>query len=201
MTFNGYGVWAIYRFEMARALRTLWNRVGEVFEVPAAKRGARQEAVTSWRELTRDDPYVNILRGTISTFGAAVGGAENITEENMPEAHIRGDIKHHLDTHVAPGREALLFPAARGGHMNDRVFSREYFGQALKAIGREGIRVHDLRHFAGTQTARVGNLVETMERLGHSTVKASLIYQQVVSGRDAAVAEALSALASDSPKP
>ncbi|MDU4678872.1 MAG: methylmalonyl-CoA mutase family protein, partial [Cutibacterium granulosum] len=38
-----------------RALRTLWNRVGEVFEVPAGKRGARQEAVTSWRELTRDD--------------------------------------------------------------------------------------------------------------------------------------------------
>ena len=25
MTFNGYGVWAIYRFEMARALRTLWQ--------------------------------------------------------------------------------------------------------------------------------------------------------------------------------
>jgi ABC-2 type transport system permease protein len=27
MTFNGYGVWAIYRFEMARALRTLWQSV------------------------------------------------------------------------------------------------------------------------------------------------------------------------------
>ena len=25
MSFNGYGVWAIYRFEMARALRTLWQ--------------------------------------------------------------------------------------------------------------------------------------------------------------------------------
>ncbi|MEA3041236.1 MAG: type transport system permease protein, partial [Sphingomonadales bacterium] len=25
MTFNLYGVWAIYRFEMARALRTLWQ--------------------------------------------------------------------------------------------------------------------------------------------------------------------------------
>ena len=27
MTFNAYGVWAIYRFEMARALRTLWQSV------------------------------------------------------------------------------------------------------------------------------------------------------------------------------
>ena len=27
MTFNGYGLWAIYRFEMARALRTIWQSV------------------------------------------------------------------------------------------------------------------------------------------------------------------------------
>ena len=27
MTFNGYGVWAIYTFEMARALRTLWQSI------------------------------------------------------------------------------------------------------------------------------------------------------------------------------
>ena len=27
MTFNGYGVWAIYKFEMARAIRTLWQSI------------------------------------------------------------------------------------------------------------------------------------------------------------------------------
>jgi ABC-2 type transport system permease protein len=27
MTFNGYGVWAIYKFEMARAIRTIWQSV------------------------------------------------------------------------------------------------------------------------------------------------------------------------------
>ena len=56
------------------------------------------------------------------------------------------------------------------------------------------MRVHDLRHFAGTQTARVGTLRETMDRLGHSTVAASLVYQGLVSGRDVEVAEALSKL-------
>lgn len=114
--------------------------------------------------------------------------------------HIRSDLRAHLATNVAKDPEALLFPAARGGHMNDRVFSREYFADALAAIGRDGVKrprpkVHDLRHFAGTQTARVGNLVETMGRLGHSTVKASLTYQAIVSGRDVEVAEALSELA------
>lgn len=111
--------------------------------------------------------------------------------------HIRDDIQHHLDSHVGPDPEALLFPAVRGGHMNDRVFRREHFDLALEAIGKDkaDVRLHDLRHFAGTQAARVGNLVETMGRLGHTTVKASLIYQQIVSGRDAQVAAALSELA------
>lgn len=62
-----------------RALRRLWARVGEVAGVPAAKRGAIQLAVTSRRMITRDDPFVNLLRGTIATFAAAVGGAESIT--------------------------------------------------------------------------------------------------------------------------
>ena len=108
--------------------------------------------------------------------------------------HIRDDLRHHLETNVPKDPEALLFWAARGCHLNDKVF-RDYFTPALASIGREGVRIHDLRHFAGTQTARVGNLVETMSRLGHSTVKASLMYQQIVSGRDVAVAEALSELA------
>lgn len=62
-----------------RALRRLWARVGEVSGVPANARGAVQHAVTSWRMITRDDPWVNLLRGTIATFAAAVGGAEIIT--------------------------------------------------------------------------------------------------------------------------
>jgi integrase len=109
--------------------------------------------------------------------------------------HIRDDLQRHLDSYVAGDGEALVFPPARGGcHLSDKVF-RDYFIPALGAIGRTNVRIHDLRHFSGTQTARVGSLVETMGRLGHSTVKASLIYQQIVSGRDAAVAEALSQLA------
>ena len=92
--------------------------------------------------------------------------------------HIRDDLKHHLDTYVGEDPTAQLFPAARGCHLNDRVF-RDYLAPALKTIGREDMRIHDLRHFAGTQAARVGNLPETMARLGHSTPKVSSIYQGI----------------------
>ncbi|MDR0415967.1 MAG: methylmalonyl-CoA mutase family protein [Propionibacteriaceae bacterium] len=62
-----------------RALRRLWARVGEVLGVPEADRGARQQAVSSWRVISRDDPWVNLLRGTVGVFAAAVGGADAIT--------------------------------------------------------------------------------------------------------------------------
>lgn len=112
--------------------------------------------------------------------------------------HIRADLTAHLADHVADGDDALLFPATRGCHLNDRVF-RDYLDPALTKVDRKGLRIHDLRHFAGTQTARVANLKETMDRLGHSTVKASLIYQQAVDGRDHEVAAALSKLATGAP--
>ena len=109
--------------------------------------------------------------------------------------HIRTDLKHHLDVFADKGQDGLVFPPQRGScHLNDKVF-RGAIAKPLRDIGRETLRIHDLRHFSGTMTARVGNLAESMARLGHSTVRASLLYQQVVSGRDAEIAAALSALA------
>jgi integrase len=110
--------------------------------------------------------------------------------------HIRDEIKHHLDTHVSYGPDAMLFAPANGGcHLNDQVF-REQFNPALTEIGCEGVRVHDLRHFAGTMTALTGaTLAETMARLGHSTPKAAMLYQQVASGRAEEIAAGLSRLA------
>ncbi len=60
-----------------RALRTLWARIEESC-------GLRPEpafvaAETAWRMMTRNDPQVNILRTTIATFAAAIGGADSIT--------------------------------------------------------------------------------------------------------------------------
>jgi hypothetical protein len=45
-------------------------------------------------------------------------------------------------------------------------------------------------------TARVGaSLAESQARLGHSTVKAAMMYQAAVSERQTVIAEAMSALA------
>ncbi|GAA4601355.1 methylmalonyl-CoA mutase [Actinoplanes octamycinicus] len=61
-----------------RAARRLWARVAQVCGVPAA--GAqRQHAVTSAAMMTVRAPWSNLLRTTIATFAAGIGGADAIT--------------------------------------------------------------------------------------------------------------------------
>ncbi len=48
---------------------------------------------------------------------------------------------------------------------------------AFKAAGLTGIHFHDLRHAGNLLIANAGaNLRELMERMGHSTSRAALIY-------------------------
>lgn len=149
------------------------------------------------KDFDADCSVVTVARGVTHRSGACM---IDTPKDGQPAKvvippHIRDDIKAHLANHVDKAADSMLFAPARGGcHVNDRVFAKDVFKPALAAIGRDDMRFHDLRHFAGTMTAQVGNLVETMARLRHSTHKASLIYQQQVSGRDIAVADALSAL-------
>jgi methylmalonyl-CoA mutase len=62
-----------------RALRRAWARIGESVGVDEQARGAFTHAVTSGRMFTRDDAWTNILRSTLATFGASLGGADAIT--------------------------------------------------------------------------------------------------------------------------
>ena len=62
-----------------RAARRVWDRVAELCEASAQRRGQVQHATTSAAMLTRRDPWVNMLRTTIGCFAAAIGGADAIT--------------------------------------------------------------------------------------------------------------------------
>ncbi len=61
-----------------RAARRLWHQVLAHSDAPDAP-GQVQHAVTGRPMLTRYDPWVNILRGTIAAFAAGVGGADAVT--------------------------------------------------------------------------------------------------------------------------
>ncbi len=60
-----------------RALRLLWARIEQ--SCGLTPKPIFIAAETSWRMLTQRDPYVNMLRATIATFSAGLGGANAIT--------------------------------------------------------------------------------------------------------------------------
>ena len=62
----------------------------------------------------------------------------------------------------------MLFPRVSGKHLTN--VRDAGWSKAVEAVGRKGLRFHDLRHFAGTMASQVGaSTAETMRRIGHST--------------------------------
>ena len=59
-----------------RALRLLWARIEQASGL--APKPLFVAADTAWRMLTQRDPYVNMLRATMATFSAGLGGADSI---------------------------------------------------------------------------------------------------------------------------
>jgi methylmalonyl-CoA mutase len=60
-----------------RALRVLWARIEQASGL--APKPLFIATDTAWRMLTQRDPYVNMLRATMATFSAGLGGANAVT--------------------------------------------------------------------------------------------------------------------------
>jgi len=93
-----------------RAARRLWARVLELSG--AGSTAMRIHAATSRPMLSKYDPYVNMLRGTVAAFAAGVGGADAVTvlpfdsANGRPEGfgrRIARNVNHLLidESHVA----------------------------------------------------------------------------------------------------
>jgi len=78
-----------------RAARRLWGRISEACGHTRAVRRMRLHATTSARMVSRRDPWVNILRGTVAALAASVAGADSVTvlpftvAIGLPDAHAR----------------------------------------------------------------------------------------------------------------
>ena len=142
---------------------------------------------------------VKIRRGVVRVDGEFIIGPPKsdagVRDVAIPP-HLVPLVKDHLSNHTAPGRDALLFPAATDGnrHMAPATLYKVYY-PAREAAGRKDLRWHDLRHTGAVLAAQTGaTLAELMGRLGHSTPGAAMRYQHAAADRDAEIARRLSAL-------
>ena len=102
-------------------------------------------------------------------------------------------IRTHLDTFTGQDDDSAVFTSPTGLPLRHGNFRRRVWLPALKAAGLSAIHFHDLRHTGNTFTAdAAANLRELMERMGHSTTKAALVYLHSTSARQRAIADAVS---------
>ena len=105
---------------------------------------------------------------------------------------IRADLREHLERFASEDDEALVFTSPMGTPMRHSNFYRRVWLPAVAKVGRPGIHFHDLRHTGNTLTADEGaNLRELMDRMGHSSTRAALIYLHSSNERQRMLADAV----------
>jgi integrase len=98
----------------------------------------------------------------------------------MPKA-VTELLDVHLTDFTNPGPKAFVFTSSNGNSLDRANFRKRVWLPACQQIGVEGLRFHDLRHFAATLGATSGvSLKGLMTMMGHSTADAALRYQHAV---------------------
>jgi methylmalonyl-CoA mutase len=118
-----------------RAARLLWDRVQQACGLEA--RPVFIHAETAWRSLTGRDPHVNLLRGTVATFSAGVGGADSIGVQpftaalGLPDAFAR---------RIARNTQLILIEQANLWRVADPAAGAGGFEALTQALCQQGWR-------------------------------------------------------------
>ena len=141
---------------------------------------------------------VELSRGPLVTGPPkSAAGKRDVT---IP-AFLLPDVSAHLDTFTAADPRALVFTGPKGAQLRRSNFSRAW-NKATIAADVSGFHFHDLRHTGNTLAGEAGaSLRELMDRMGHGTTRAALIYQHRTTLRDKMIADAISKRAEAERKP
>jgi len=160
-----------------RALRLLWARIEAACGLEP--KPVFIAAETAWRMLTQRDPYVNMLRATMATFSAGLGGANSITV--LPHTLALG-LPDPFARRVARNTQLILLeesnlakvsdPAAGSGGIETLTQQLcEAAWQLFQEIERAGgvfaaLEQNLIQHkVAATRTAREANIARRKDAL------------------------------------
>ncbi|MEV7141368.1 methylmalonyl-CoA mutase family protein [Streptomyces tauricus] len=145
-----------------RAARRLWARVAEVCGAPRA--GAQvQHAVTSPVMMSRRDPWVNMLRTTIATLAAGVGGADAVTV--LPFDHALG-LPDAFARRIARNTSTILVEESHLARVIDPAGGSWYVERLTDELAHAGWEFFQHIEGLGGQAAalRSGRLGEDLAR-------------------------------------
>jgi integrase len=102
------------------------------------------------------------------------------------------ELKHHLAEYAEPGESGRVFVGANGGYIRRPELPKVWL-KALAKSGVQPVHFHDLRHTGNQFAADEGaTLRELMERMGHASPRAAMLYLHVSKGRSTHIADRLS---------
>jgi integrase len=104
-------------------------------------------------------------------------------------ASVLAVLREHVASFSEAGAHGRVFVGVRGGTLRRTNF-QPMWRRGVEAAGLPpGFRFHDLRHTGNTWAAGTGaNLRELMERMGHSSTRAALIYLHAAKDSDRSIA-------------
>lgn len=160
-----------------RAARRLWARVTEVCGARPDTGAQRQHAVTSPVMMTRRDPWVNMLRTTVASLAAGVGGADAVTV--LPFDHILG-LPDAFARRIARNTSTILLEESHLGRVIDPAGGSWYverltddlahaawaWFQEIERAGGQRAALHDgliAERLAATWQERSGRLARRRE--------------------------------------
>lgn len=119
----------------------------------------------------------------------STAGRRNVS---IPDV-ILPDIHMHLTRFGPRDQQGLVFTSPHGTWLRHSNFYRRAWMPAVTKAGLASIHFHDLRHAGNALSADAGaNLRELMDRMGHSTTRAALIYLHSTSARQRTIATSIS---------
>ncbi len=106
------------------------------------------------------------------------------------------EIEAHLNAFVGSDPDAWVFVGPKGGRPKRNNFWN-IWNVARKAAGMPEVHLHDLRHTGNTLAAETGaTLRELMDRMGHSSTRAALIYLHAREERGKSIAAGIEIMVS-----
>jgi integrase len=113
----------------------------------------------------------------------------------LPHATL-GTVRDYLEAGKDQPSDVLLFTGTRGGTLRRSSFRRDVgWYAAVAAIGAPSLHFHDLRHTGNTLAAAGGeSLRDLMDRMGHDSVRAAMMYHHATTEAGRLVADSISGI-------
>jgi integrase len=141
------------------------------------------------RRITVAEQIVEMKSGELLTSDPKSDAGRRVV--HLPAGLVE-ELQRHVSRFVHPDPEGLVFTAEKHTQLRQNNFRNRHWYPARRAAGVDGLRFHDLRHYAGTLATVSGATIrEVQARLGHASPAAAHRYQHVLENRDAEIADRL----------